>query len=85
MYWDPPPDGTEDTATNFHCNRGDKLDVTMSYCSVCKHWDDHHSPGHNACQDTQGGASDIGGHSDTAVDSVGVGEDYDDEFTPFIG
>ena len=34
MYWDTPPDGTEDTATMVNRKKGAKLDVTMSYCSM---------------------------------------------------
>ena len=30
-YWDPPPDGTEDTTTKVHFNKGDKLDATIYY------------------------------------------------------
>ena len=45
-YWDPPPDGTDDTSTKFHCKKGDKVGVTMSYCSVCNHWDYHNAPDH---------------------------------------
>ena len=34
-YWDSHPSGTEDTSTKVHLKKGDKPDVTLSYCSVC--------------------------------------------------
>ena len=47
-YWDPPPDGTEDSYIKVHRKKGDKLYVTMSYCSVSKRWDYHNAPDHDA-------------------------------------
>ena len=82
MSWDPPPADTEDTATKVHLNMGAKSDVTMSYCSVCKLWDYHNSPGHGAWQDTPGGASGTGVHAAT---NVGGGEDLYDDFITCIG
>ena len=84
MYWDPPPDVTEDTATEDHRKKGAKSGVTMSYCSVFKRWDYHNAPGHDACQATQGGSSCTGVHAAAAVDDVESGEDLDDDFIPFI-
>ena len=84
-YWDPPPAGTEDIATNVHCKKGYKSDVTMYYCSVCKRCYYHHAPGHNTCQDNQGGAYGTGGHAADAVTAVRDGEYSDDDFIPFIG
>ena len=57
MYWDPPPDGTEYTATNINCNKGYTSDVTMYYCYLYKRWGYHHAPGHDTWQATQSGAS----------------------------
>ena len=57
----------------------------MYYCYVCQNWDSHHTPGNNACLDTQGGASGTGGHATAAVSAVGGGEDSYYEFIPFIG
>ena len=71
----PPPDGNVDTSTKVHQKKGDKSDVTMSYCYVCNHWDYYNYPGHDAWQDTQGGDSGTGGHADAAVAAVGGGED----------
>ena len=51
---------------------------------MCKHWDYHNSPGHDAWQDTQGGASGTGDHATAAVAAVEGGEDPDDDFIPFI-
>ena len=85
MYWYPPPAGTEDTANKVYRKKGDKSYFTMTYCYVCKRWDYHNAPGHDAWQATQGGASGAGGHSEAAVAAVGGGEDSDDDFIPFIG
>ena len=84
-YWDQTPAGTEDTDTKVRCKKGDKSDITMSYCSVCKRWDYHNAPGHSACQATQVGASGTGSHAATSVAAVGGGEDSYDDFIPFIG
>ena len=85
MYWDPTPNDTEDNSTKLHCKRGDKLDVTMSYFYVCKRWYYNNAPGHDSCQDTQGGASGTGDHSAAFVAAVGGGEDSVYDFIPFIG
>ena len=74
-YWYPPTAGNEDTATKVNHKKGAKSDVTMYYCSVCKLWDYHNAPGHDVCQDTQGGASVTGGHAAAAVADVGGRED----------
>ena len=84
-YWDPPPYGTEDAYTKVHRNKGAKLCVTMSYCSVNKRWDYHNAPDHDAWHATQDGAHGTGGHASTSVDAVGGGEDLDYDFIPFIG
>ena len=78
-------DGTHDTTNKVHRKKGDKSDVTMSYCSVCKRWEHHNVPGNNTWQDTQGGDSGTGGHATAAMADVGTGEDLGDEFITFIG
>ena len=52
---------------------------------MCKRWDYHNAPDHDVLQDTQGGASGTGGNAAAAMATVGGGEDFDDEFIPFIG
>ena len=50
-----------------------------------KFWDYHHTPGHGAWKDTQGGASGTGGHTAAAVAAVGGRADSDGDLIPFIG
>ena len=74
-YWDPHPAGTEYTATKANHKKGSKLDVTMYYLFVWNRLDYHHAIGHNAWQDTQGGASVTGGHAAADVADIRGGED----------
>ena len=51
-YWYPPPAGAEYTYNKVKRKKVAKSGVTMPFFSVCKHWDYHNAPGHDALQAT---------------------------------